>query len=798
MSRPPTEKQDSASQRLFLFLLLSVSIFVLTNSFFAPPLVKDEQAVADKDEQAADGDLDAGNLTAADPTGVKSDGTDASPNDGADSTADQPEEPEAEPRQLSLGSVDAESGEKLHVMFDNAGATVTRVELASPRYRDLHDRSGYLGHLNPVAPSQGDGAEITVVGQGTPAQSAGLAVGDVITAAEVLDEKSQAKEIVTPGDWRRWLITTEPKQEVKLTYERDGQSDTTQLTMRRRPLEVIRPESENLALHSKQQPDGFQESPSFGLRVASLNGNRNSDEVKRLNQELSTGNWDVESSDAQQVTFRKRFNGLGLEFIKRYTLATAGGDDADQATNAAEDKSTYHFDLEVEIQNLKQEPQKVAYVLDGPSGLPMEGWWFANKIGRGWSGFGLRDVIARYQGSKTIQHSCKSIAAGDVEPMGQGTPLAYIGVDSLYFTAAVLPKKERLSDVWFDDAELDLATKELESKGTLPTYNNPTFKLTHTEVELAANGSNGSKLSDAFTIYTGPKKPELLAQYAASGDKNYRLHDFLYYGWFGPVAQLMLIILHGFYAIVGNYGVSIILLTVLVRSAMFPLSRKQAMNMAKMQELKPEMDRIASKYKEDMEKRTKAQQDLFRKHNYNPMGGCMMMFVQLPIFIGLYRALAVDVELRQASFFSESIRFCSNLAAPDMFFDWSAYMPLWVNNGQGFLGLGPFLNLLPIFTIVLFLLQQKMFMPEATSEQAILQQKMMKYMMIFFGLMFFKVPSGLCLYFIASSVWAITERKLLPKPNVPVSTAPATNPEPRKIASSKTPNKKKKSGKKRK
>ena len=79
------------------------------------------------------------------------------------------------------------------------------------------------------------------------------------------------------------------------------------------------------------------------------------------------------------------------------------------------------------------------------------------------------------------------------------------------------------------------------------------------------------------------------------------------------------------------------------------------------------------------------------------------------------------------------------------------------------LGLGPYLNILPIFTIVLFIVQQKMFMPPPTDEQSAMQQKVMKYMMVFMGLIFYKVASGLCLYFIASSLWGLAERKILPK-----------------------------------
>jgi YidC/Oxa1 family membrane protein insertase len=123
----------------------------------------------------------------------------------------------------------------------------------------------------------------------------------------------------------------------------------------------------------------------------------------------------------------------------------------------------------------------------------------------------------------------------------------------------------------------------------------------------------------------------------------------------------------------------------------------------------------------------------------------------------------VDVELRQAPLFGHWIRWCSDLSAPDMFFNWSAIMPQFVNNGEGIFGLGPYFNVLPLVTVALFLISMKMSMPEPANEQAVMQQKMMKYMTGFMGLLFYKVASGLCLYFIASSLWGLGERRLLKK-----------------------------------
>ncbi len=282
------------------------------------------------------------------------------------------------------------------------------------------------------------------------------------------------------------------------------------------------------------------------------------------------------------------------------------------------------------------------------------------------------------------------------------------------------------------------------------------------------------KLVHTYTVFAGPKQPELLAQYPLDSTPGNNLGELIYYGWpiWAAVARLMTQVLHLFYSIVGNYGIAIIMLTVLVRGCMFPLSRKQALSAQKMQLLKPEMDRINEKYKGKNEEKARAMQELYRKHKFNPMSGCMLALVQLPIFMGLYRSLMINVELRQAPLLGDAIRWCSNLAAPDMLLRWAEWpaMPAFLTAYKGFGSLGPYLNILPIFTVGLFIIQQQMFMPPATDEQTRMQQKMMKYMMVFIGYMFYTVPSGLCLYFISSSLWGIAEKKLLPKATAAAST----------------------------
>jgi YidC/Oxa1 family membrane protein insertase len=218
--------------------------------------------------------------------------------------------------------------------------------------------------------------------------------------------------------------------------------------------------------------------------------------------------------------------------------------------------------------------------------------------------------------------------------------------------------------------------------------------------------------------------------------------------------------------VIGSYGLCIIVLTILVRGLMFPISRKQAMTTMRMQALAPELKKLQEKYKDDRQGMGLAQMELYRKHGVNPFGTCWFLLLQMPIFMGLYFALQESIHFRLAPFWPLWIK---NLAAPDMLFGWSESIPFVsrVQDYGGFLYLGPYFNLLPVVAVALMIAQQKMMTPPPADDQQAMQQKMMKYMMVFFGLMFYKVAAGLCVYFIASSVWGFCERKLLPKTKVP-------------------------------
>src|SRR5262249_5748747 len=150
------------------------------------------------------------------------------------------------------------------------------------------------------------------------------------------------------------------------------------------------------------------------------------------------------------------------------------------------------------------------------------------------------------------------------------------------------------------------------------------------------------------------------------------------------------------------------LLTILVRSLMFPLSRKQALMSIRMQELQPEIAKLKEKYKDDRQALGMAQMELFRKHKVSPLGTCWVAFLQMPIFLGLYYALQESIHFRLAHFL-----WIDNLAAPDMLFSWTDSIP-WISRPQDYgwlLYLGPYLNLLPVVAVALMITQQSLMAP---------------------------------------------------------------------------------------
>lgn len=730
-------------KRLILFIVLSAVILVgqsLLLRWMQPPVAPKPKAAVE-----ATGNEPAAEVAAADPANADDAQAAEEPGVAAEPAAEKPAA-EAEAQQpppkrswFTLGSLDPNSPYRMLVTLTNIGAALERIELNSPRTRDIDDLSGYLGHL-ACEDAQPGGARVHVVGPGTPAEAAGLMVEDVIVALD-------GAPVSHASDLPRMLLKTKPGAAVKLEVRRGDAVQALNVQLMRRPLEVIRPEA--------------LDPPSLLTTLYSIDNQKLVDETEELaGLSLKTDAWEVAEQTPDRIVFERTLAKHGVQIRKRYMLEPAAADKNDAKAQQA--NPGYHLTFDIELRNVGQKPRSVSYLLEGPNGLPTEGEWYSQKmkIGREWSGAGLRDVAVAFENNgkaKPELVGCRDLAAGEDNHLWLDTKrLMYLGVDAQYFAAILLPEGQDRPGVTFARSMPTVLGKVPENTAKHHLVNT-SCRLVSVPAELAPGGEPAVQ---RFRLFAGPKKPEVLAKY--------NLDELLYYGWFTPVSKFLLGVLDFFFGIVRNYGVAIVLLTVLVRLCVYPLSRAQTLNALRMQQLQPEIKKLQDKYKNNLEARSKAQQELFRQHGYNPFSGCLPMFVQLPVFIGLYRALSVNVELRQAPLLGEGIRWCSNLAAPDMMFRWDAVMPQFALNW-----LGPFFNLLPLITVGLFIVQQKLLMPPPTDEQTRMQAQMMQYMMVFMGVMFFTVPSGLCIYFIASSLWGLAERKLLPKPTLSAPDAEA-------------------------
>ena len=756
-------------RRLILFVALSWMILIvyfrINKELFPPP----PEPANQQQQQGAKKDAAADNQDQADQEQPQ----DQAQKQPANPPQQQPAAVAKQPRlRHSLGSLDPQSKSLLVVYFDSRGAAVERVELVERdrnqqfKYRNLLRESGYLGHL-ALSNENAGGCRINLVVPGSPAAQAtsretpvkGLAIGDIIT-------RIGKTPVKTEQEFLAQVRASKPTDSIEIQVQRDSEGATSALTfnatLTENPMELIAPQQQ-LSANSVAK-DGIIPSFLLGLSKAGESTLKGAEKEIASLPSLRESNWDVHFPKGKHPAIEFHFlideqtaqsQGLagGLKIVKRYTLT-----------------NNYHLDLDISLHNQAAESQKIAYRLDGPNGLPLEGWWYSNKVHpKMFRIAGSRDVIwkkpkdgQRMHGGAAIyknrQKEPKLPGTSVVDSDGDRPTLDYIGVDTQYFAAILLNQEPSEGKKLQPFDVSDAATFQVDTRTNLKGKNIRTVNSSFFVISPTHDIPVGKKKTTRYRLFLGPKHKKIL--------KSYGLQSAIEYGWFSWVVKPMSTILHLFYAIVGNFGLAIVMLTIVVRGAMFPISRKATRGAQMMQFLSPEMKKIAEKYKNDMEKRSRAQRELFSRYNYNPFGGCLLMFFQLPVFIGLYRCLSVDIELRDAPLIP-GLAWCSNLAAPDMFWQWESAIGWSMITSRGTGWLGPFFNILPIITIALFILQQKMFTPPATDDQTRMQQKMMKYMMLFMGILFFKVASGLCLYFIVSSGWGIAERKLLPKVGTP-------------------------------
>lgn len=311
--------------------------------------------------------------------------------------------------------------------------------------------------------------------------------------------------------------------------------------------------------------------------------------------------------------------------------------------------------------------------------------------------------MARQQnGSFAQEDSIKDLAQG----MNLGSGVSWAGNMGTYFLAAIIP------------ADQGLSLRDL--------YQNNTYQIILDKNNAPVGGGQTVELNNQY--YFGPKRVADL-ETAPGG-----LISALDYGWFGWIAAPLLIMLKWLHGFVGNWGLAIIALTVIIKVILAPLSYKSYKSMEQMRKVQPLMQKIREKYKDDKQRQNQEVMQLYKTYKVNPAGGCLPILVQLPIFLGLYRALLYSIELRQASFIP-TLPFTDIVWLADL----SLKDPLYIT---------------PIIMGLTMLLQQKMTPTTGDPTQA----KIMMFMPIIFTVLFINFPAGLVLYWLVNNVLSIAQQ----------------------------------------
>jgi YidC/Oxa1 family membrane protein insertase len=245
----------------------------------------------------------------------------------------------------------------------------------------------------------------------------------------------------------------------------------------------------------------------------------------------------------------------------------------------------------------------------------------------------------------------------------------------------------------------------------------------------------GGEKEYRYHIYYGPKKFDMMDEIG------YNLGKSVNFGWFDIIAKPTLWIMNKMYSVFHNYGIAIILVTVLFKVVFWPITQKGMKSMKNMQKLQPKMAKIKEKYKGDPTKMNQEVMAMYKTYKVNPLGGCLPMVLQIPVFFSLYKVLLQSIELRHAPF----MLWITDLSAPDR---------LWIGLDL------PYVGGLPVLTLLMgasMFLQQKMSPSTADPTQA----KVMMFLPVVFTFMFLNFASGLVLYWFINNLLSILQQVII-------------------------------------
>lgn len=322
-----------------------------------------------------------------------------------------------------------------------------------------------------------------------------------------------------------------------------------------------------------------------------------------------------------------------------------------------------------------------------------------------------------------LNNEYEKIKPGKMDGEGRSLSgqIAWVAYENEYFISSMIPEEQSPAAFYGLTSPSGMISA---------TYISPTMTL-----------STSVRTDYKYTLYLGPKDRDTLK---SAGKK---LEKAIYYGMFDIIAKPLYFLLVFFNKYVHNYGVSIIILTIFIKILFWPLTHKSYVSMKEMQKIQPLMAKIRDKYKDDREQMQREMMSLYKTYKVNPMGGCLPVLIQIPVFFALYRILGSSIELRQAPF----MFWITDLSAPDRLFHFPFSIP-FMSPPYG----------IPVLTLLMgasMFLQQKMSPPPGDPAQA----RMMMFLPILFTVLFINVQSGLVLYWLVNNLISIGQQYRIKK-----------------------------------
>lgn len=415
--------------------------------------------------------------------------------------------------------------------------------------------------------------------------------------------------------------------------------------------------------------------------------------------------------DKDQITLEKSTESitfthaspLGVSIIKKFTFS----------------KESYLFNLTITIVNNSGAsiddsaaltltdifPESGSYGFEGPSAL----------------------IDNTLEEIKTKKIKDKNVYSGQIQ---------WIALQNRYFMSSVIPGEKQ-------DAKMHLHMTPFNLVSSDGAVSKPAHIIESTMVQTLGNLQSGNQKTFSYDLYIGPKSLRILKS------TGHQLEKAVHFGFFDILAKPCLWIMNMFYDFIPNYGLAIIFLTILVKIIFWPLGTKAYKSMNDMKKLQPLMAQINEKYKNDPQKKNQEIMALYKTYKVNPLGGCLPMIVQMPIFFALYQMLYSAIELRHASFFG----WITDLSAPDRLFEFAFSIP-FLQPPTG----------IPVLTLIMgasMFIQQKMSPPAGDPTQA----KMMMMMPIFMTVIFINFSSGLVLYWLINNILSISQQYYITRNN---------------------------------